>query len=145
MRSPGPFDMPGSVGSERCNWTMPKSVTCPECGSEISGDTGLNLCLQCLLRIGLGAQPEPKETDTEPCKATIESEAKRFEDEALSPEQIGDAIDHFRLLQVIGEGGFGIVYKAEQQSPVRRLVALKIIKLGMDTRQLVARFETERQ
>ncbi len=54
-------------------------------------------------------------------------------------------IGRFRLLEKIGEGGFGVVYVAEQKTPVRRRVALKIIKLGMDTRQVVARFEAERQ
>jgi non-specific serine/threonine protein kinase/serine/threonine-protein kinase len=57
----------------------------------------------------------------------------------------GAIIGRYKILQVIGEGGFGTVYMAEQQEPVRRLVALKIIKLGMDTRQVVARFEAERQ
>jgi serine/threonine protein kinase len=51
----------------------------------------------------------------------------------------------YRLLQEIGEGGFGTVYLAEQADPVRCRVALKILKLGMDTRQVVARFELERQ
>jgi hypothetical protein len=51
----------------------------------------------------------------------------------------------YRLLEQIGEGGFGIVYMAEQQHPVRRKVALKVLKPGMDTRQVVARFEAERQ
>jgi parallel beta-helix repeat protein len=51
----------------------------------------------------------------------------------------------YRLLEKIGEGGFGVVYVADQEQPVRRRVALKIIKLGMDTRQVVARFEAERQ
>src|SRR6185369_14452983 len=51
----------------------------------------------------------------------------------------------YKLLQQIGEGGFGVVFMAEQEHPVRRMVALKIIKLGMDTRQVVARFEAERQ
>src|SRR5204863_8273951 len=51
----------------------------------------------------------------------------------------------YKLLEKIGEGGFGVVYVAEQKEPVRRRVALKIIKLGMDTRQVVARFEAERQ
>ncbi len=54
-------------------------------------------------------------------------------------------IGHFKLLQQIGEGGFGVVYLAEQQEPVRRRVALKIIKPGMDSRQVIARFEAERQ
>ncbi|MBS0197310.1 MAG: protein kinase [Planctomycetes bacterium] len=57
----------------------------------------------------------------------------------------GTVIDRFRLLERLGEGGFGIVFAAEQLQPVRRRVALKIIKLGMDTRQVVARFEQERQ
>jgi serine/threonine protein kinase/tetratricopeptide (TPR) repeat protein len=60
-------------------------------------------------------------------------------------EKTGDKIGRYKLLQVIGEGGFGIVYMAEQQEPVRRRVALKIIKLGMDTKQVIARFEAERQ
>ncbi|MHC5113934.1 MAG: serine/threonine-protein kinase, partial [Planctomycetota bacterium] len=57
----------------------------------------------------------------------------------------GSIIGRYKLLQVIGEGGFGVVYMAEQLQPVRRKVALKIIKLGMDTREVVARFEAERQ
>ncbi|MBE7503045.1 MAG: serine/threonine protein kinase [Verrucomicrobiales bacterium] len=57
----------------------------------------------------------------------------------------GDRIGRYRLLEQIGEGGCGIVYVAEQEEPVRRRVALKVIKLGMDTRQVVARFEAERQ
>ena len=57
----------------------------------------------------------------------------------------GKTIGPYKLLQEIGEGGFGVVYMAEQVSPVRRKVALKIIKPGMDTKQVVARFEAERQ
>jgi len=57
----------------------------------------------------------------------------------------GSRIGPYRLLQQIGEGGFGAVFLAEQEKPVARKVALKIIKLGMDTRQVVARFEQERQ
>ncbi|MBS0197192.1 MAG: serine/threonine protein kinase [Planctomycetes bacterium] len=57
----------------------------------------------------------------------------------------GTRIGPYRLLQLIGEGGFGSVFMAEQETPVVRKVALKIIKLGMDTRQVVARFEQERQ
>ena len=57
----------------------------------------------------------------------------------------GDRIGRYKLLQKIGEGGCGVVYMAEQEEPVRRRVALKVIKLGMDTKQVIARFEAERQ
>jgi serine/threonine protein kinase/tetratricopeptide (TPR) repeat protein len=60
-------------------------------------------------------------------------------------ERPGARIGPYRLLDLIGEGGFGSVYLADQEHPVRRRVALKIIKLGMDTRAVVARFEQERQ
>jgi tetratricopeptide (TPR) repeat protein len=60
-------------------------------------------------------------------------------------EYPGQVIGRYKLLQKIGEGGMGVVYMAEQEEPVRRRVALKIIKLGMDTWQVVARFEAERQ
>ncbi len=60
-------------------------------------------------------------------------------------EQVGSRIGTYKLLQQIGEGGFGVVYLAEQTEPVRRKVALKIIKPGMDTKEVIARFEAERQ
>src|SRR6266850_5291286 len=64
---------------------------------------------------------------------------------AAPGEKVGDRIGRYKLLQQIGEGGCGVVYMAEQEEPVRRRVALKIIKLGMDTKQVIARFEAERQ
>ncbi|HSU54853.1 MAG TPA: serine/threonine-protein kinase [Candidatus Dormibacteraeota bacterium] len=60
-------------------------------------------------------------------------------------EKPGDKIGSYKLLEQIGEGGCGVVYVAEQEEPVRRRVALKVIKLGMDTRQAIARFDAERQ
>jgi serine/threonine protein kinase len=60
-------------------------------------------------------------------------------------EKEGDKIGRYKLLQQIGEGGCGVVYMAEQEEPVRRRVALKVIKLGMDTKSVIARFEAERQ
>ncbi len=60
-------------------------------------------------------------------------------------EKPGDRIGRYKLLQMIGEGGCGVVYLAEQEEPVRRRVALKVIKLGMDTKSVIARFEAERQ
>jgi serine/threonine protein kinase/tetratricopeptide (TPR) repeat protein len=101
------------------------------------GDAALLERLQALLRAaGTGADflPEtPKDTG-----GTV-----RFE---LPPlEKPGDRIGRYKLLQQIGEGGCGVVYMAEQEEPVRRRVALKVIKLGMDTREVIARFEAERQ
>jgi serine/threonine protein kinase len=60
-------------------------------------------------------------------------------------EQEGDTIGRYKLLQQIGEGGFGTVYLAEQSDPVKRQVALKVIKPGMDSKEIIARFEAERQ
>src|ERR1017187_908767 len=60
-------------------------------------------------------------------------------------EKLGECIGRYKLLQQIGEGGCGVVYMAEQEEPVRRRVALKVIKLGMDTKNVIARFEAERQ
>ena len=65
--------------------------------------------------------------------------------ESPPAEHPGTLIGPYKLLEQIGEGGMGVVYMAEQQTPVRRRVALKIIKPGMDTRQVIARFEAERQ
>jgi eukaryotic-like serine/threonine-protein kinase len=59
--------------------------------------------------------------------------------------EVGDTIGKFKIIGVLGEGGMGIVYLAEQSKPVRRRVALKVIKAGMDTKQVIARFEAERQ
>ncbi|MBX3406966.1 MAG: serine/threonine protein kinase [Phycisphaeraceae bacterium] len=61
------------------------------------------------------------------------------------PAEIGTQIGPYRVLELIGEGGFGAVYLAEQREPVRRRVALKVVKLGMDSKEVLARFEAERQ
>jgi len=66
-------------------------------------------------------------------------------DETPLAEEPGTVIDKYKLLEKIGEGGMAVVYMAEQENPIRRKVALKIIKLGMDTKQVIARFEAERQ
>jgi serine/threonine protein kinase len=60
-------------------------------------------------------------------------------------ERPGSVIGPYRLVELIGEGGMGVVFRAEQSAPVRRKVALKVIKPGMDTSQVIARFEAERQ
>src|SRR5580658_7171598 len=78
--------------------------------------------------------------EASPQKASIEARM-----ESSTGEKAGDRIGRYKLLQQIGEGGCGVVYVAEQSVPVRRRVALKVIKLGMDTKHVVARFEAERQ
>ncbi|MHC4121621.1 MAG: serine/threonine protein kinase, partial [Planctomycetota bacterium] len=62
-----------------------------------------------------------------------------------SVERVGGHIGPYKLLSALGEGGFAIVYLAEQERPVKRRVALKIIKPGMDSKEVIARFEAERQ
>ena len=74
--------------------------------------------------------------------AKIDSEITQVVDNSLVP---GTQIGPYKLLQQLGEGGFGVVFMAEQLEPVRRRVALKVIKPGMDSRQVIARFEAERQ
>ena len=75
----------------------------------------------------------------------IEAPMTATMDTKPQPEQTGVEIGPYKLLQQIGEGGMGVVYMAEQTEPVSRRVALKVIKPGMDSRQVIARFEAERQ
>jgi serine/threonine protein kinase len=108
---------------------MASSNFCSECGAEISPGAQGSLCPRCLFALALTASSDPDST------ASHDSVT----------EQPGDRIGGYKLLQQIGEGGCGVVYMAEQEEPVRRRVALKVIKLGMDTKQVIARFEAERQ
>ena len=77
--------------------------------------------------------------------AALGSPAGGSDTAAAQAESIGDRIGRYKLLEKIGEGGCGVVHMAEQEEPARRRVALKVIKLGMDTKQVIARFEAERQ
>ena len=81
-----------------------------------------------------------KQGSDETVPAEIETELAQ-----RKPGEDGERIGHYKLLQQIGEGGFGVVWMAEQIEPVRRRVALKILKPGMDTKEVIARFEQERQ
>src|SRR5438046_2610088 len=107
---------------------MPLPKLCTECGAELSPDVTGGLCAKCLFALGLRESHVPT---------------------SVSPDAPGESsgmrIGHYKLLQKIGEGGCGVVYMAEQEEPVRRRVALKVIKLGMDTRSVIARFDAERQ
>ncbi len=108
----------------------PDTQRCAECGSELPPGLARGLCLRCALQdaaeMSEGAYQVPPGSPT-----------------ALA--QPGERIGRYKLLQQIGEGGCGVVFMAEQEEPIRRKVALKVIKLGMDTRSVIARFEAERQ
>jgi hypothetical protein len=107
------------------------------------GDTALRLRLDALLAADDAKdsflEPEERDTAGQPAK-TMKLELADAPDEA-----VGQTLGRYKLLERVGEGGCGVVYVAEQTEPVRRRVALKVIKLGMDTKQVVARFEAERQ
>ena len=96
---------------------------------------------------GLRAQVESLLKASDQAGRFLESPASAIGATSAQPrsEQPGTVIGPYKLLEQIGEGGMGVVYMADQQRPVRRRVALKIIKPGMDTRQVIARFEAERQ
>jgi eukaryotic-like serine/threonine-protein kinase len=143
---------------------MASGERCKECGTAIPADSPGGFCAPCLLGLGLrdggrGAGGEELESgisgqwsivsgqsspEPDSPSQTGDSESSTDASPRLT-EKPGDRIGRYRLLQEIGHGGCGIVYMAEQEEPVRRKVALKVIKLGMDTRQFVARFEAERQ
>jgi WD40 repeat protein/serine/threonine protein kinase len=98
----------------------------------LTGGGGVEFCPACLLRAGIGEGAES---------------ASPFEamGGGLWQEAVGSMVGPYRLLEELGAGGFGIVFLAEQEQPVRRKVALKILRQGMDTRDAVVRFEAERQ
>ncbi len=100
---------------------MASPSTCWNCGAALTDDAREGFCPKCLFRLAGVARNPPDEVE------------------------IGTCIGRYKLLEKVGEGGFGAVYVAEQRDPVKRRVALKIIKLGMDSKQVVARFEAERQ
>ena len=107
------------------------------------GDERLLNSLQRLLgvhdRAGRFMDPRPQDAGANPSLTAL------LDPSLPITEKPGDRIGRYKLLEKIGEGGCGVVYMAEQDEPVRRRVALKVIKLGMDTRQVIARFEAERQ
>src|SRR5205809_405740 len=111
---------------------MPETTHCPECGAPLPPNYPKGLCPRCALRGALEIERG-------------ESQGKQTVPLPRPTETSGTRIGRYKLLEQIGEGGFGVVWMAEQEEPVRRRVALKIIKLGMDTREAVARFEAERQ
>ena len=108
---------------------------CPRCGAPLPARAAERFCPQCLLKLGL-AEDVSSQDELDGSHITEVTPGPQ-----ASPEQIGP----YRILQVLGQGGMGVVYLAEQQEPIRRRVALKVIKPGMDTAEVLARFDAERQ
>ena len=104
---------------------------CPQCRAELGSDDPAGLCPNCLIRGALDSSVGAFESATQ----TVDTIAGAGDDD----------FGYYRILRNLGEGGMGTVYLAAQSEPIRRTVALKIVKLGMDTRQVLARFANERQ
>ncbi|PWU15133.1 MAG: hypothetical protein C5B50_15910 [Verrucomicrobia bacterium] len=129
------------------------SGRCSRCGAELTGPAAHNICPACALADAFGdSRQTASETVLQPKEAAGSSSHTAGSVEAKSMpvsigviEKPGDRIGRYKLMQELGEGGMGVVWMAEQTEPVRRRVALKVIKLGMDTRQVIGRFEAERQ
>ena len=115
---------------------------CPQCGLPLPPDAPASrLCPACLYALGLEEGALRTEDAPADVAGLLKTQSMPADAAPVYPERIGP----YRILQPLKEGGMGIVYLAEQQEPMRRRVALKLIKLGMDSREVVARFESERQ
>ena len=111
-------------------------------GAYLAGACGGDAALRERLEILLRAHDRASSFMAEPAAPAVPRQAGLH---IPLSERLGDHIGPYKLLQQLGEGGCGVVYMAQQEEPVRRLVALKVIKLGMDTKSVIARFEAERR
>ncbi|MFT5405250.1 MAG: serine/threonine protein kinase [Verrucomicrobiales bacterium] len=120
----------------------PSNHHCKRCGEAIATASPTGLCPGCMFGGALGLEPsEALETD-----GVLDPFEPSSPDSPNAPDPLeGTCIGRYKILQRIGEGGFGLVYMAEQVESVHRKVAVKVIKAGMDTKQVIARFEAERQ
>jgi eukaryotic-like serine/threonine-protein kinase len=109
---------------------------CPRCEAEVSLDDPAGLCPQCLIQAAIGGAFESSVGLDESGTQTID---------AATAEAGGDDFGRYKIVRPIGEGGMGTVYLAEQRDPIRRLVAIKVVKLGLDASEVLARFDNERQ
>jgi hypothetical protein len=112
--------------------TLVQVPNCPQCGAELDSGDPAGLCPKCLIQ---GAFESSAGADESRAQTT----------DAATAAADDDDFGRYQIVRPIGEGGMGTVYLAEQRDTIRRLVALKVVKLGMDTSQVLARFDNERQ
>lgn len=105
----------------------------PQCSAELKAGDPAGLCPACPIAGAMGSGFTFGDPDTQTITVDRREPAEQ------------DSFGHYRILRVLGEGGMGTVYLAEQTEPIRHRIALKVIKLGMDTNQVLARFNHERQ
>jgi eukaryotic-like serine/threonine-protein kinase len=138
---------------------MAETARCPSCDDILPADAPRGLCPQCLLRQFLGGdrceprdrghdagnsgtRGDPRDDGEMPIVPPVHIEIPRA---GAPAEMEGMTIGLYRIVRELGTGGMGAVYEASQEQPVRRTVAVKIIRPGMDTERVIARFEAERQ
>src|SRR5579863_6159193 len=105
---------------------------CPQCGAELGSGDPAGLCPQCLIHGAFDSSIG----------------AEEFKNHSLAPATATPSntdFGRYQIVRTLGEGGMGTVYLAEQREPITRRVALKVVRLGMDTSQVLARFANERQ
>ena len=132
---------------------MADVVRCSSCGARLDPPGPEGLCPVCLLKMGLAAGTNAGSGAPDSAAGATTDSGRVPGDELGGQERVGPdragnlppVIGPYQLLQVLGEGGMGIVFLAEQHEPIHRRVALKVIKPGAATREVLARFEAERQ
>src|SRR5262245_50247595 len=123
----------GSARRALPGFLLSRREVCPTCGAVlVPGDSPSPICVRCALDLALGSSSDDRPT---------ELAAETGGEAPLSQQRIGP----YLLRRILGEGGMGIVWEADQEEPIRRRVALKCMRVGMNSAQFLARFESERQ
>src|SRR5579871_2788119 len=104
--------------------------SCPQCGTELDSGDPAGLCPHCLIQGAFDSSVGADEQKPQSIDAAT---------------AVDDDFGRYHIVRPLGEGGMGTVYLAEQRDPIRRCVALKVVKLGMDSSEVLARFANERQ